>query len=72
MASSISALTSKLVTSSDGALIYAEAAGDSSRPAIMFVPGLTMSGIVFEKQCEDEKLLQSFYLVSNSNSDIEA
>jgi pimeloyl-ACP methyl ester carboxylesterase len=59
-----SAVASKFVSSSDGSRIYAEAVGNPSNPAIVFVAGFTMSSIVFEKQFEDEALLSKLYMVS--------
>jgi hypothetical protein len=57
-------ITSQLVTSSDGAIIYAEATGNAKKPPVIFVTGYTQSGIVFDKQFEDAEMCSELYLVS--------
>lgn len=53
----------RVLTSSDGLKIYAEAAGNSSGPSIVFVHGLTLTAACFDAFFEDSRLLQQFYLV---------
>ncbi|KAF5349835.1 hypothetical protein D9758_014013 [Tetrapyrgos nigripes] len=56
-------ITSKFVPSTDGSLVYAEAIGDPSKPALILVPGYTLSTQVFDKQFEDEELRRELYLI---------
>lgn len=57
-------VTSKTVTSDiDGIKIYAEAIGDSSKPAIVYIHGNSTSSGVWDHQFYDEKLLKSFYQI---------
>ncbi|KAK0461548.1 Alpha/Beta hydrolase protein [Armillaria novae-zelandiae] len=53
----------QLVPSKDGALIYADAAGDPTKPCLVFVHGLALSGAVFDELFTNPKLIQNFYLV---------
>ncbi|KAK0190049.1 alpha/beta-hydrolase [Armillaria mellea] len=55
--------TSQLVPSKDGALIYADAAGDPTKPCLVFVHGLALSGAVFDNLFTNPKLIANFYLV---------
>ncbi|KAK0498056.1 alpha/beta-hydrolase [Armillaria luteobubalina] len=55
--------TAQLVPSKDGALIYADAAGDPTKPCLVFVHGLALSGAVFDNLFNNPKLIQNFYLV---------
>lgn len=55
--------TSQLVSSSDGAKIYADCVGDAANPAIVFVHGFLFSGSVFDRIFSDPKYSESFYLV---------
>ncbi|KAK0492033.1 alpha/beta-hydrolase [Armillaria luteobubalina] len=55
--------TSQLVPSKDGALIYADAAGDPTKPCLVFVHGFTLSGAVFDNLFTNPKLVTNFYLV---------
>ncbi|KAL0563846.1 hypothetical protein V5O48_018215 [Marasmius crinis-equi] len=59
----MSTIISKNVKSSDGGVIYAEATGDSSKPAIVFAAGYCLPSLVFQKQFEDENLRKNFHLV---------
>ncbi|KAK0471662.1 Alpha/Beta hydrolase protein [Armillaria novae-zelandiae] len=54
---------SDLVPSKDGALIYADAAGDPTKPCLVFVHGFTLSGAVFDNLFTNPKLIANFYLV---------
>ncbi|KZO91373.1 alpha/beta-hydrolase [Calocera viscosa TUFC12733] len=56
-------ITAKLLTSSDGTKIYAEATGDPSKPSIIFVPGFALSAVVFDGLFHNERLLEKYYLV---------
>lgn len=54
------------VRSADGTLIWATSAGRpaTEAPVIVFVPGFSMSSLVFRKQFEDQDLLKKYCLVS--------
>ncbi|KAJ6631403.1 alpha/beta-hydrolase [Mycena sp. CBHHK59/15] len=54
---------SKLLPSSDGTLIYAEASGDPGNPSVVFAHGFALSGIVFDKLSSDARVLDKLYLV---------
>ncbi|KAK0462840.1 Alpha/Beta hydrolase protein [Desarmillaria tabescens] len=54
---------SQLVPSKDGALIYANASGDPTKPCLVFVHGLALSGAVFDNIFAKSKLTENFYLV---------
>ncbi|KAG7442768.1 alpha/beta-hydrolase [Guyanagaster necrorhizus] len=53
----------QLVPSKDGALIYADASGDPTKPCLVFVHGLSLSGAVFDNLFANPKLTENFYLV---------
>lgn len=53
----------KIVQSSDGTAIWAEAVGDPSKPSILFAHGLWLSAGVFDDVFRDERLLDNAYLV---------
>ncbi|KAK0231861.1 alpha/beta-hydrolase [Armillaria nabsnona] len=55
--------STNLVSSKDGALIYADAAGDPTKPCLVFVHGFTLSGAVFDNLFTNAKLTANFYLV---------
>ncbi|PBK82441.1 alpha/beta-hydrolase [Armillaria gallica] len=55
--------TAQLVPSKDGALIYADTAGDPRKPCLVFVHGFTLSGAVFDNLFTNPKLIENFYLV---------
>ncbi|TFK55476.1 alpha/beta-hydrolase [Heliocybe sulcata] len=57
------ALDQRVLRSSDGAEIYAEAAGNKKGPSIVFVHGLTLTAQCFDIFFEDPELLEEFYLV---------
>lgn len=52
-----------MLTSPDGTLIWAEAAGNASAPAIVFIHGLGCTAAAFDKQFEDLRLLKHLHLV---------
>ncbi|EIW79525.1 alpha beta-hydrolase [Coniophora puteana RWD-64-598 SS2] len=58
-----SSFVTKQVQSSDGLTIYAEAVGDSSKPAVVFVHGFMLSGAVWDNLFLDPTLLSSVYMV---------
>ncbi|KAK0190064.1 Alpha/Beta hydrolase protein [Armillaria mellea] len=55
--------TAQLVPSKDGALIYADAVGNPTKPCLVFVHGFTLSGAVFDNLFTNPKLIANFYLV---------
>ncbi|THU91361.1 alpha/beta-hydrolase [Dendrothele bispora CBS 962.96] len=61
--SNSNAISSKFVPSSDGSLIYAEAVGDPNKPALVLVPGYTLSTQVFDKQFDDEEMRKELFLI---------
>ncbi|KAI5117032.1 hypothetical protein M0805_002248 [Coniferiporia weirii] len=54
---------SQLITSSDGAKIYADAVGDPTKPSIVFIHGFSLSAVVFDVIFSDNKYKSDFYLV---------
>lgn len=54
----------KVVPSTDGVSIYADAIGDSTKPSIVFIHGFGVSGACFDNLFADKNLLAHFYLVS--------
>ncbi|THH11695.1 hypothetical protein EW146_g7950 [Bondarzewia mesenterica] len=55
--------TIMLLTSKDGIHLYADAAGNPSNPAIVFLHGLSLSSIAFDNLFTNPKLLDRYYLV---------
>ncbi|EJD03379.1 alpha/beta-hydrolase [Fomitiporia mediterranea MF3/22] len=55
--------SSKILVSSDGTKIYADASGDPSKPSIIFVHGQGLSGAVFDKIFSEKRYTEHFYLV---------
>lgn len=53
----------KILTSSDGTQIYADAVGNPSRPHIVFVHGISLSAAVFDKIFLDPEYQARYYLV---------
>lgn len=53
----------KVVQSSDGTSIFAEAIGDPKNQSIVFAHGYGLSGQVWDNLFADDKLLRHFYLV---------
>lgn len=53
----------KLLTSPDGTEIWAEEAGDRTKPAIVFIHGLACTALAFNAQFADEGLLRTAHLV---------
>lgn len=53
----------KVLHSTDGTVIYADAIGDPQNPSIVFVHGFALSGIVFDGLFSDPQLVKNIYLV---------
>ena len=60
----ISKLDARYLTSPDGTVIYADAIGNPSKPHIVFVHGLSLSGAVFDNVFTDTRYHSEFYMVS--------
>lgn len=56
--------TVRIPTSSDGTHIYADAFGDHSKQCLLFIHGVTLSGVVFDNVFSNEAYTAKFYLVS--------
>ncbi|KAF7289240.1 AB hydrolase-1 domain-containing protein [Mycena indigotica] len=59
----VSMSSSKQCFSSDGAQIYADAAGNAQNPSMVFAHGFALSGVVFDQLFAHQLLLDNFYLV---------
>ncbi len=59
----MSTISSKIFLSADGTKVYAEATGDLSKPALVFIHGLSSNVLVFDRQFKDPRLNENFYLV---------
>ncbi|KAF7289238.1 AB hydrolase-1 domain-containing protein [Mycena indigotica] len=55
--------SSKRCFSSDGAQIYADAAGNAQNPSMVFAHGFALNGVVFDQLFAHQLLLDNFYLV---------
>jgi pimeloyl-ACP methyl ester carboxylesterase len=55
----------QIITSRDGTKLWAEAAGDPSKPAVIFVHGFAGSASHFEVQFSDVNLLRNLHLVGS-------
>ncbi|KAJ7097217.1 alpha/beta-hydrolase [Mycena belliarum] len=55
--------TVKVLESSDGTHIYAEATGAPHNPHVVLLAGLTLSGCVFDEFCAEQSLLDNLYIV---------
>ncbi|KAJ6509622.1 alpha/beta-hydrolase [Mycena vulgaris] len=53
----------KVLQSTDGTSIYAEATGSPQNPHVVLLAGLCMSGCVFDDMCADHRLLDTLYIV---------
>ena len=53
----------QILTSSDGTKIWSESAGNPSKPALVFIHGLSCSALGFDKQFVDQGLLENFHLI---------
>ncbi|THH16277.1 hypothetical protein EW146_g4342 [Bondarzewia mesenterica] len=59
----IMSFLSKILRSSDGCEIYAEATGNPRNPHVVFVHGLSFSGAVFDEFCRLPTVLDRLYVV---------
>ena len=59
---------SKMVVSADGTEIYANAVGDPSHPALVFLHGFSTSTLVFDAIFDSPKWSSQLYLVRASHS----
>ncbi|KAJ7671530.1 alpha/beta-hydrolase [Mycena polygramma] len=53
----------KILRSTDGTTIFAEATGDPNNLHLVLLSGLSLSGCVFDDMCADRRLLDSLYIV---------
>ncbi len=58
--------TSLVLISADGTKIYADATGDFTKPAIVFIHGVSLSSVVWNDIFHDPKWTDLFYLVGTS------
>lgn len=58
------ATTDKLVTSSDGAKIFAQSVGDTRLPTLVFIHRFSYSALVWASALRNADLLRNFHLVS--------
>ena len=58
-----SSLTSRIIASSDGTEIYAEAVGNPSKPHIVFLHGISFSAAVFDNIFLNPEYQANYYLV---------
>ena len=63
---SFSISSGKLVSSKDGTLICADAAGNPKNPGIVFLHGLSLNATCFNDAFANANILKQFYLVSVS------
>ncbi|KAI0339017.1 alpha/beta-hydrolase [Trametopsis cervina] len=56
-------LHSKELTTPDGLKVFAEAAGDPNKHAILFIHGFAGNGTVYDRQFNDPQLTANFFLV---------
>ncbi|KAJ7076201.1 alpha/beta-hydrolase [Mycena belliarum] len=55
--------TVKVLESTDGTHIYAEATGAPHKPHVVLLAGLALSGCVFDEFCAEKRLLDNLYIV---------
>jgi len=53
----------KYVTSADGTRIWAESAGDPTKPAVVFIHGMASTAFAFNAQFVDPAMLKSLHMV---------
>ncbi|KAJ7749180.1 alpha/beta-hydrolase [Mycena metata] len=53
----------RILHSSDGTVIYAEATGSPHNPHLVLLAGLTLSGCIYDDLCADPQLLDALYIV---------
>lgn len=51
------------VTSRDGTQIWAEATGDPTKPAVVFIPGFSCTSLAFDKQWYNPLMTSSLYMI---------
>lgn len=59
----MSTIESKILVSADGTKLFAEAAGNPSKPVLVFIHGFCVTGAAFDPQFEDARLHENLYLV---------
>lgn len=59
----ISSAMAVYVTSADGTQIWAESTGDSSKPAVVFIPGFSCTSLAFDKQWGDSYMKTNLFMV---------
>lgn len=64
--STATALTERLITSSDGAQIFAQAVGNPRLPTLVFIHGFALSTLVWASILQNADLLRYFRLVSHT------
>ena len=52
-----------MLTSPDGTKLWAESAGDASKPPVVFIHGLLCTALGWDAQFADPELQRSFHLV---------
>lgn len=57
-------IQNKYIASNDGTKLYAQAAGDPSKQAVVFLHGYAFNVGAFQKQFQDPDWLENFYLVA--------
>ncbi|KAJ7746289.1 alpha/beta-hydrolase [Mycena metata] len=55
--------TTKILRSTDGTSIFAEATGNPDNLHLVLLSGLSLSGCVFDDMCADQRLLEAVYVV---------
>jgi len=58
-------ITHSTVTSTDGLKIYADASGNTSKPALIFLHGFRLAGAVFDSIFANEDFAKNFHLVNS-------
>jgi pimeloyl-ACP methyl ester carboxylesterase len=56
-------MNGRVLTSSDGGCVYAEAFGDPTKPPIVFIHGFSLTAAVWEALFREAGLKDHFYLV---------
>lgn len=57
-------IAAKVIQSSDGVRIWADAVGSPQNQALVLIHGIGGSALVWEDLIKDQRLLSTFYLVS--------
>ena len=53
----------QILSSPDGTKIWAESAGNPTKPALVFIHGLSCTALGFDNQFTDKELLANFHLI---------